>query len=407
MRWGPAFLLPLALAASRCLPPKLELGTDGAAGQGGSASPDASQPIDGARTDVAGGADGIGGAAGSGASGRGGIGGMGGNSGAAGNGGAAGNNGAAGKSGAAGSGGAAGIGGAAGNGGAAGSGGAAGTGGTAGAGGAAGKGGAAGNSGAKDGGPTGDATGGQAGTGTGGKDAASDVPRPACYDLSPTVLFCDDFEAATLGSWKTFRAEDAAIDGESRRDTTVRHGGNGALYSRKDGVGDGTPVYVDVLGKRTSGHLYLRTWLYLQSPLPGSIPVGSTASLLVLGESAYPYDGVALALARDSLGLTIRGQVNDHVAKPSYVLPSNQWLCLQIDFAIGPAAVPRIRINGQNLNAVLCPVQDAGTCNMLMRTSYDRLWMGINWSNYDPPDTMPAVVFYDDVVVSTTDIACD
>jgi hypothetical protein len=135
--------------------------------------------------------------------------------------------------------------------------------------------------------------------------------------------------------------------------------------------------------------------------------MGSTASLLVLGESADPYDGVGLALARDTLGLTIRGQRQDHVAKPGLMLPSGQWICLQIDFAIGPAARPTIRINGQDVMAVLCPVQDAGTCNMLMRTSYDRLWMGINWSNYDPPDATPAVVFYDDVVVSTTDIACD
>jgi len=399
MRWGPAFLAPLALISSQCLPPKLELGpADGAAGRSGSASSEAGPSID-----DAGPIDGFdegGGAAGAGGSGQGGVDGAAGQGGA-GKGGAAGNTGAAGKSGASGSGGA--------SDGAAGSGNAAGVGGASGRSGASGSGGVGGNSGAADGGFP-DATAGNAGSGSGGRDAASDGPTyPSCYleYPLPNILFCDNFEDPALPRWNSYHNPEAAIDGETRHDTTVRHRGNGALYSRKDGVGDGTPRYVDVLGDRTSGHLYLRTWLYLQSPLPSAIPAGSAASLLVLGESTYPYEGVSLTLAQQGLSLTIRGEWQDHVPKPTYVMPSNQWLCLQVDFEIGATAVPTIRIDGLDLMPVICPVHDAGTCNMLMRTSYGRLWMGINWTNYDPAAGMPSVVFYDDVVVSTEDIGCD
>ena len=150
-----------------------------------------------------------------------------------------------------------------------------------------------------------------------------------------------------------------------------------------------------MLGARTSGHLYFRGYLYLPSSF-AIAPAGSRASLLVLGENSAELGGISLVLWDDSLSLNIRGQATSDVKVP--VLPArDRWLCVQIDFEIATSANARLRIDGA--------LVAQGTRNTLMATSYDRLWVGVNWL---PPEQIDDVrVFYDDVVVDTREVGCE
>ena len=240
-------------------------------------------------------------------------------------------------------------------------------------------------------------------------DAADTPPTPPCRVRYPDSLFCDDFEAPTLQDWRQYPPIDGGVDGATVRSTSIVHRGNGSLYSRKDGQGDGTPVYIDFPGPPlTAGRLYLRTYLYVVAPhLPAEIPVGLAASILVLGERDPPLLGSSFVLWRDGVSLTIRGAWDDNVVRSSYPIPSGSWLCLQLDFPIGAAVRPAILVNGQDLNSLVCPNHEMNTCNTQLpnNSGYGRLWMGINWTSYDPPTQ--AEVYYDDLVVSTDEVPCD
>jgi hypothetical protein len=243
----------------------------------------------------------------------------------------------------------------------------------------------------------GDAGGSQAGTngaaagegGTGGTVA----PPTTCYDRHPGALFCEDFETSTLPGW-LHHAQGA--DGRTVHTTQLAHGGDGALDSIKlDPAGDSDPIYQDVLGARTSGHLYLRTYLRVPSGF-AIAPASSRASLLVLGEDTGALGGLSLVLWNGALSLQINGRVVSDV-KAAYALPRNRWLCVQIDFEIAAAGSARLRVDGQ--------VIAQGARNTLMATHYERLWLGVNW--IAPEQTDDVQVFYDDVFVGTSDVACD
>jgi hypothetical protein len=179
------------------------------------------------------------------------------------------------------------------------------------------------------------------------------------------------------------------------RTSAPTHRGDGALDSIKFDPGDADPIYADVLGQRTSGHLYLRAYLYVPSSV-SITPADSRASLLVLGESSGALGGLSLVLWSDALSLQINGQVVSDV-KAQYVIARDQWLCTQIDFEIAAEGAARLRVDGQLIAE--------GTRNTLMPTHYERLWLGVNW--VAPEQAEDVRTLYDDVVVSTRDIACD
>lgn len=163
----------------------------------------------------------------------------------------------------------------------------------------------------------------------------------------------------------------------------------------KSAPGSSDPLYADVLGARSSGHLYLRTYLYIPSGFSISA-VDSAASLLVLGENAGALGGLSLVLWQDALSLTIAGQARSEV-KNAVAVARNRWHCMQIDFEIGQAASVRLRMNGQ--------VVAEGTRDTRMATSYTRLWLGVNWIHEKQTEAVAAL--YDDLVVSTRDVPCD
>jgi hypothetical protein len=224
-------------------------------------------------------------------------------------------------------------------------------------------------------------------------DAGDPPAEPrTCYDDHPDALFCDDFEASDLPGWSRYRQ---GPDGQTTHTTALAHAGDGALSSVKFAPGDSDPIYADALGQRISGHLYVRAYLYVPSGFVIA-PADSAASLLVLGESAGALGGLSLVLAPSSVALQINGQVQSNV-EAQHVLPRDRWLCVRIDFEIAQAGTARLRIGGQ--------VIAQGMRNTLMPTSYQRLWLGINWIRESQTDTVRT--FYDDVVIGTQDIPCD
>jgi hypothetical protein len=227
----------------------------------------------------------------------------------------------------------------------------------------------------------------------GGSDASLDGSAGALPCSSGLGgIFCDDFEGATLSKWSR---HSQASDGRTTRITTPVHGGQGAIRSVKSAPGPSDPLYADVLGARTSGHLYLRTYLYVPSGFAISA-VDSAASLLVLGESSGALGGLSLVLWQDALSLTIEGPTRGEV-KGTFALPRNRWNCVQIDFGIGQSENARLRVNGQ--------LVAEGARDTRMATSYGRLWVGVNWIHEKQIETVQAL--YDDLIVSTRDVPCN
>jgi hypothetical protein len=252
----------------------------------------------------------------------------------------------------------------------------------------AGEDGAAGGGGASGGGAE-DGGGGMGGMGGG---AAGEPAPTTCYDKYPGVLICDDFEDADLAGWTR---HSSGSDGHTVHTTALAYRGTGALDSTKLSPGDSDPVYRDALGKRTSGHVYLRG--YLRVPSGFAIkPAGSRASLLVLGEDTGALGGLSLVMWQNEVSLQVNGKVMSDI-KAVHALPRDAWMCVQIDFDIATAGAVRLRIDGRTIFT--------GTRNTLMTTHYERLWLGVNW--IAPEQTDDVRVLYDDVFVGTQDIACD
>jgi hypothetical protein len=252
--------------------------------------------------------------------------------------------------------------------------------------------------------------GGSSGAGGSGGAAGADSGPPSCRDdpRFRNVLFCDNFEDPALPEWTVKPPPAGNAQDITRVATTRRWRGAASLHTRKVGAGDGSPLYADALGHLTTGHLYIRFYLYVTAPMPAAIPtLPDSIGVFVVGESADDLGGGAFNLWKDAVSFGFRGGANDGSIKDTgYVLPANTWHCVRVDFAIGNMSRPRIRIGGTTLPAVrVCPTERAAYCDSRMTVDYNRIWIGTNWSSFAP--NPPAEFFYDDFVVDRSDIPCD
>lgn len=241
--------------------------------------------------------------------------------------------------------------------------------------------------------------------GTGGDAPVRDAysgPCPALADQEG-VLLCDDFEATELlPVWRHFATP--GEDGQTNFAFNVfPHRGERGLISLKHRPGPRDPIYADVLGGRTSGHLYLRVWMYFPSQAGIVDDPNASATIFVLGEREAPYRGCGVALWRGRLTIQCDGEQAGSFAAGPDVLPVDRFLCIRYDFPIGtnvPASEFRIRVGETTLiNETTTPTTSA------LDTGYSRLWLGIN--HISDFQTATVVLYYDDVVVATDDIACE
>jgi len=182
------------------------------------------------------------------------------------------------------------------------------------------------------------------------------------------------------------------------------HSGGRAVRSTKTAPGVLDPLIADVLGRRTTGKLFIRVWMYIPNTVV--ISPGGNASILVLGEAPPSDGGVSVALWENRTTL----QVYDPNGNPQYAqtsslpaLPRQRWFCAQLDFPIGAqvsSADFRLRVDGTALaNADPQTIVDS-----LLASPYDRLWLGVNYINN--VQSTAVTVHYDDVYVDTKDVGC-
>jgi hypothetical protein len=244
-----------------------------------------------------------------------------------------------------------------------------------------------------------DASGGTGGVGTDGAP-----PRPACRTGAfANVLFCDDFESG-LTSWRHLQSP--GTDGETSLSTSLVHGGRRAVRSTKSASGVLDPLYADVLGRRTTGKLFVRVWIFI--PNSTVISPGGNASILVLGEGPPADGGVSVALWET--GATI--QVYDPNATPQYAqaasfqttLPRERWFCAQLDFPIG-AQVSNLDFNLRVDGTKLGNAEPQTNVDSVLTSPYDRLWLGVNYIN--ELQSSAVTVHYDDLFVDTKEVGCE
>jgi len=183
------------------------------------------------------------------------------------------------------------------------------------------------------------------------------------------------------------------------------HGGRWAVRSTKSAPGMRDPLVADVLGRRSTGKLFVRVWMYI--PNSFTIAQGGNASVLVLGEAPPADGGLSIALWQNATTI----QVYDPNGNPQYVqtsayqtaLPRQRWFCAQLDFPIGAAVSSadfRLRVDG----TALVNTEPAKTVDSVLSGPYDRLWLGVNYINN--VQASPVTVHYDDLFVDTKDVGC-
>jgi hypothetical protein len=183
------------------------------------------------------------------------------------------------------------------------------------------------------------------------------------------------------------------------------HAGRWAVRSTKSAPGTHDPLYADVLGRRATGKLFVRVWMFIPSSL--AISPGGNASILVLGEAPPADGGVSIALWQT--GTTI--QVYNPRSSSPYVqtssfqtpLPRERWFCAQLDFPIGAqvsSADFNLRIDGTELvNA-----EPQKTVDSVLTSPYERIWVGVNYIN--AMQSSAVTVHYDDIFIDTKDVGC-
>ncbi len=226
----------------------------------------------------------------------------------------------------------------------------------------------------------------------------------------PSGAICDDFESQTSsspsGQW-TVLSPDCSGTGTIEIDSTFAYSGNKSLKVNGGG-GFCNHVFAQLAGVDTmpGDDLYVRFWIYHDTPLPG----GHTAFLTMQDEND---GGKDLRMGGQNSVLQWNREADDATipvqspAGTSLVpaLPVNQWNCLEIyvDQANGELQVwlDEVELEGMKRdNTPTADIDSQWASGWIPDISNLRL----GWEDYGGgPDTL----WFDDVIVDTTAIGCE
>ena len=233
-------------------------------------------------------------------------------------------------------------------------------------------------------------------------DLSSSDLASATFDLSSrtqslcrnlNVLLCDGFEKPSFdGVWTVSNNS----NGSFTVDNTRAYRGNRSAHVHTNAYPPAPVPDQTLTEMRTfplsTGTIYLRAWVYMQSPLPSN----SAIAFFILadnGSGGVEVDSIAgghPGLNGDATPMTF--------ATSTSLFPLDRWACLQLSMPQGVANGPvHLYLDGKE-------VTDAALANATI-TQVVALYMGLEFDN--PPSLTPIDVWYDELIVDNKPTTCD
>ena len=216
-----------------------------------------------------------------------------------------------------------------------------------------------------------------------------------------TFLRCEDFERSDFGTRWNDVSQSSATSLTYSRDRAYR--GTGAMKLSGQG-GAETQAWVEhaLSPPSRSGELFIRAYVFAESTLnfrdfgvliqafsPDAFP--KAASLDVYGDRVTyylnPEGGPAFAGPRPAAGQ----------------FTPQRWQCLTLALSMN-ATTGQVRVSGPGLNN---GVGFTGQSSATYDTSYPSGVTYVSIGVASGPQTLPFVIYFDEVVISTTAVACD
>jgi GH35 family endo-1,4-beta-xylanase len=226
------------------------------------------------------------------------------------------------------------------------------------------------------------------------RDGLAGMPGPGfdfgletdCDTSLNSASVCAPYESLGLSNWWT------TIRGTGSVETTSTRAfrGKRSLQVNFTQNGQAAAGFTSPTDLRT-GTLYLRAMVFV----PTSVNV-NWMNIFGLSERGAPYKGIAVTLRANGVAQVSSSVVTRENASGPNVFPKGQWNCVQLTVNIGSSGSAQLRINGTQVASL----SQAAT---LPAGGHSLLFAGVTYA--DPAQTS-ATVFYDEVALGTTPLAC-
>jgi hypothetical protein len=245
-----------------------------------------------------------------------------------------------------------------------------------------------------------------------GEGGAAGAGSPVDPCASPAVLACDDFEAATLGApWVITLDPYSQTKGSVELSTERAHSGERAIkVMGGSGYNERALVSAPSLFPAPNNHFFARFSVYFDLDFPDN---GHMSYALAADSDSPDGNEVRAGVHTKVLSWNFKGpQLGD----PSLfsidadgqwqtgVIPTTRaWHCIELELD-GASHTVRYFLDGQEIEKLHLTEEDRvklGSLQPMWSPQYKDFRFG--WQAYG---TIPATIFYDDVIISTERIPC-
>jgi len=205
------------------------------------------------------------------------------------------------------------------------------------------------------------------------------------------AIFCSGFEKPDLSEWDQPAVVNAAQVSQTDR---LEHSGRGALYASSTKAESAAVVSTE-FPRLDAGELFLRVYVYVPSDVDTM-----TTNVLFLGDQPTPdpFKGVDFNFESGAPEIFVPENDPNRFTSTALVIPRDVWFCYQVRLAIDEEeGAVSIQVDG---NVAL----DESGIDTLPPGGVHLLRAGVDWSS---KQETPFAVYMDDLVLATSEIACD
>jgi hypothetical protein len=205
------------------------------------------------------------------------------------------------------------------------------------------------------------------------------------------AVFCSGFERPDLSDWSGTVVINAAELGQTE---SLRRSGRGALHAASTDHESAAAVAAEFPALK-SGELFLRVYMYL----PEGVET-KTTNVLFLGDEPAPdpFKGVDFNFESDAPEIFVPENDPVRFTSTTVFAPRQRWFCYQVRLLISEdAGAVTIKVDGSvALEQTGLDTLSAGGVHLLRA--------GVDWSS---KQTTPFSIYMDDLVLATSEVACD
>lgn len=199
-------------------------------------------------------------------------------------------------------------------------------------------------------------------------------------------ILCEDFETSGLPGWSrsTFNGGGDTVE----RSTMQSYLGSAALRVREGSRSDGHVWLVRSFPRETSGTLWLRAYLYVEST------AGARRHIVYVGEGVANFLGVNLVLQGSDLYALVEGP---DVQVGRSAVPTGRWVCVRTRIDIdGSAGAVTLEIDGTQTGS-------RSGIDTLTGRGFETVDLG----GVPPSNATTGTHFLDELALSTEELPCD